>query len=227
MIDYNKLIESIHYIVCWHFRTKCDQYKVLKTLYFADKWSWVERKHAIANETYVAMKAGPVASCAYNLIKKETQNSKAQQLFDKKIKVTAFPADDGDAVRRDLLSIAPFVKEFLSEDDTDFLRNSARQCLSMSGSELWEITHEEKIWDKAWKQAQASDKPSESIDFEGINRAEELSAKYPDLPDNLIKEILDTKDDNLDLTLADIKDILLARQEIADGKGKLLDYEFS
>ena len=223
MIDYNKLIESIHYIVSKSSSStsKANQYNVLKALYFADKWSWVKRKKTIARETYYAMEKGPVPSLAYALVKGEAPFPQ-QEVFNQKIQVKKSPSKGG-GTDRDLFSKELFVQQFLSDEDIALLKDSAENCLSLSYDELRDASHEESAWQCAWDDKDPKDK-RHNMDFENISDTEYfpipngnikdlLKQRYPDCSPEFIDKILQTKKDNPELPLSFIKDMLLALEE--------------
>lgn len=64
--DVNKAIAAIALLV---EKTGASMYSVMKMLYLADKAHLEQHGRFITGDHYVAMKQGPVPSCAYNMIK--------------------------------------------------------------------------------------------------------------------------------------------------------------
>lgn len=72
-VDYHKVLEAILYLIhqAYERKIKVTQYDIGKTLFLSDKAHLNKYGRPVVFDNYVAMKAGPVPSFAYGLLKKD------------------------------------------------------------------------------------------------------------------------------------------------------------
>ncbi len=150
--DAEKAIEEILYIAK---RTSTpDLYSIVKIMYFADKKHLEKYGRFVCNDTYIAMKDGPVPSGAYDIIKH--------------VRGDGYPCVDKHALSAFKVNPKPDYKIIPSRDaNYDLLSESDRECLDESIKEFGSLTFGElkKLsHDKAYESADRNNEiPIEAI----------------------------------------------------------------
>lgn len=139
--DADKAIAAISFLVR---ETNATMYSVLKMLYLADKAHLEQHGRFITGDHYVAMKQGPVPSCAYNMIKHVRGEDCRRQ---------------GDEVATKYLSCDPKTHEIaikkmpsldeLSESDVECLTEIAGIYRRVGPWAVRDMAHD-GAWEKAW-----------------------------------------------------------------------------
>ena len=135
-----KIIESITWIA--RRLPGSDRYTILKTLFYADKFHLQKYGRPVTGDTYIKMPAGPVASLAYDLIKRDDFLPlellvAADSAFGTAETGKKYPPVEA---RRD-----PDM-EWFSGTDIECLEEAAAYCSGKSFDMLKEATHQEAAW---------------------------------------------------------------------------------
>ncbi len=136
MSNYNlnkeKSIASLLYI-CNELGGAWDLYSILKMLYFAEQKHLVKYGRPITGDDIVAMKFGPVPSCAYDLVKPKTIDCNH---FDISEDLVVSCKDQPNM-------------DFLSESDVLCLNESIRENRDLNFGQLKDKSHDSS-YEKAW-----------------------------------------------------------------------------
>ena len=135
-----KIIEAIAWIA--QRLPGSSRYIILKTLFYADKFHLQKYGRPVTGDTYIKMAAGPVASLAYDLIKRSEYLPTdlllaADNAFDS--------ADTGSKYPPVEAKRAPDM-EWFSVTDIECLEESAAYCAGKGFGALKDETHEEPAW---------------------------------------------------------------------------------
>lgn len=140
-----------------------DKYLLLKTIFYADKFHLNKYGRLIFGGGYTAMKAGPVHSQAYDLIKtivRERWESGDQ-------KNNSFTVDlDADANPYIVKASRHPNLDFLSKSDIEALTFAWEKCKDLDYEQLKELSHQEKSYQNAWGKRGISG--AFPIDFEDL-----------------------------------------------------------
>lgn len=137
-----KIVDSILYLALKDMEV--DQYKAVKLLYLADREHLRRFGRPITFDKYVAMEFGPVASCAFDILKgKERMGVNPSNLpFElrtlDKITLVQNPKRDID-------------RSIFSRSDLMVLDQIAEEYGNKSFGELYELTHSHFAYARAWK----------------------------------------------------------------------------
>ncbi len=142
--DQKKALEVLVWIATR--KKNADQFSVSKICYFADKWHLNRHGRPIIGDEYRAMEYGPVPSCVYNLIKKETNFIKPDIYEDLERSIRVDPISTPNARRKKIIALREPELDYLSGSDIHFLKESLNFCKGKGFAELSRISH-----DKAWK----------------------------------------------------------------------------
>lgn len=147
----SRVLESI--LVVLHAAAKrqkpVTQYSVLKTLFLADRAHLNRYGRPVTFDNYVAMKDGPVASYAYNLLKGEIDFRKEFGVKEPLWKVRAAPEISPKA----LVFYSPAREaslDVLSETDAEEITNALTSVLSLTFKQLRLLTHQDPAYIDAW-----------------------------------------------------------------------------
>jgi uncharacterized phage-associated protein len=138
-----KIIESITWIALR--LPENSRYLILKTLFYADKFHLQRYGRPVTGDTYIKMAAGPVASLAYDLIKRNDCLPtdlliSADNAFDSAQAGGKYPPIEA---KRD-----PDM-EWFSETDLECLEAAAAYCADKDFGDLRTSTHQETAWQAA------------------------------------------------------------------------------
>jgi hypothetical protein len=133
-----KIIESITWIATR--LPENSQYSILKTLFYADKFHLQKYGRPVTGDTYIKMTYGPVASLAYDIIKRNNN-------LPKKILVAADDAfDKGEGKYPPLVAKRAPDMDWFSGSDIECLEAAVEHCSNMDFDDLKETTHQEAAW---------------------------------------------------------------------------------
>ncbi|OGL42574.1 MAG: hypothetical protein A2161_05205 [Candidatus Schekmanbacteria bacterium RBG_13_48_7] len=127
-----KAIETILYITEYYNNV----YKVLKTIYFADRYHLSEWGRTIYGEFYAALNYGPVPSTAYDFIKFVRGDGQ----MNPPIEIAQ------DFAMVDFKTIRPLRKadrQYLSDSEIGCLNKSINFCKNKSFDELCKLSHDD------------------------------------------------------------------------------------
>ncbi len=148
-------------------------HKLFKTLYFAEQKHLVRYGRAIVGDRYIAMKAGPVPSNIYDLVKLIRGDNSYFTTSNSEIDLKSiFQIHSGHKIKQ--LS-SYFDKSFLSESDIECLSESFGENKDLNFTKLSEKSH-----DLAWKNADRNDDISPTLIASAGGAKEEL-LKYIEL----------------------------------------------
>lgn len=138
--DPDKAVHSLAYLIT-RLGGVADLYVLLKILFFADKLHLERYGRFMFGETYVAMKAGPVPSGAYDAIKQargDGELSRPHPLADDFI---AVEGNDVYALRNPDL-------DYLSASNLECLDEAISECGSLPPLELWRRSHADPAYNE-------------------------------------------------------------------------------
>lgn len=141
-VNPQKLVESIVWIA--QRLPGSSRYTVLKTLFYADKYHLECFGRPVTGDTYIKMAAGPVASLAYDLIKR----SEYLPTYLLEAADAAF-ANEGTGKYPTVKALRAPNLEWFSGTDIDCLERAADYCAGKDFSELKDATHQERAWQEA------------------------------------------------------------------------------
>lgn len=141
---YEKIVEALLYIA--HKRANADHYQAIKFLYLADSRHLNRYGRPITSEKYHALKYGPVASTALDLLKQS-------QVAFRKCEITELPfvlekLDKIIYLREPNRSVN---YEVFSKSDIKVLDEIIVEYGNKSFGELVEITHSHFAWRNVWR----------------------------------------------------------------------------
>ena len=158
-----KIIGAITWIVAEGDRRKREitQYDVLKTLFLADKSHLNVYGRPVTFDNYYAMKDGPVASVAYNLLKEDKRTLNRYSIKRLPWKRSARESGSG----RYFYSNAKNTdhEDILSPSDVSALSDALTTIKSLTFSQIRKLTHSDAAYIEAWRDDGA--KKSYSISY--------------------------------------------------------------
>ena len=160
-----KIVETLLYLAT---KGEFTRYQIVKFFYLADREHLRRYGRPVTFDKYVAMKNGPVASIAYDLLKQQDVcGIKCQDLpFD----LVEKGAHWGIAnPKRDVRT------ELFSKTDLKVLDSIVEEFAGCSFDELWEHTHRHEAYDKVWsnRSTNADDMAFDDF-FENISNRETI-----------------------------------------------------
>lgn len=143
-IDHAKAIEILVWIATE--RRGLDFYRILKVLFYADKWHLVRYGRPVLGDRYVAMENGPVPSAVYDMLKREP--FLAPEILD--FLTAAIRVERPDGIPRVFPCEGRTADmRLLSQTDVEALRLSLKKYGAMSFGELKRLTHAERAYIEA------------------------------------------------------------------------------
>ena len=138
--NHQKIIEAITWIA--RRLPGSSRYIILKALFYADKFHLQKYGRPVTGDTYIKMVAGPVASLAYDLIKRNDYLplellTAADNAFDSAKSCSKYPPVEAKRVPD---------MEWFSETDIECLEAAAVLCSDKGFSALKDATHQEAAW---------------------------------------------------------------------------------
>lgn len=153
-IQFKPNVRKILEVILWLANCKPGMgfHQILKLIFFADEYHLNTYGRPVTGDSYVAMEYGPVASLAYDLLKKE-------ELIIELLDEVPFSIEKKKvfAERRPDLN-------FLSESDIEALEYSLNTYRDENFNSLTDITHTHK----AWLSAREKGGKNPGIDFEDM-----------------------------------------------------------
>ena len=133
-------VQTIHFLL----KTfgEMDKLKIVKLIYLADKYHLVSSTRTITGDNYVAMRHGPVGSMVLNVLNRNTEYLKPDQLdfIDKYIRQSTLGKDDYKCAADDMRYGQ------LSESDKDALTKIGGMFKDTDKWDLVELTHKYPEW---------------------------------------------------------------------------------
>ena len=119
-----------------------DRYTILKTLFYADKYHLQKYGRPVTGDTYIKMPAGPVATLAYDIIKRNN-------FLPREILLAADVAFDAASCTEKYPPIKAKRKpdlDWFSGTDIECLEEASLYCSGKNFSTLKDNTHQEAAW---------------------------------------------------------------------------------
>lgn len=135
-----KIIESITWIAMR--LPGSSRYTVLKTLFYADKFHLQKYGRPVTGDTYIKMAAGPVASLAYDLIKR-SEYLPTELLIAAD---SAFSSANAGGRYPSVEAGREPDTEWFSGTDLECLEEAAVYCSGKGFGALKDATHQEAAW---------------------------------------------------------------------------------
>lgn len=136
--NYRKILEALIWVA--HERPGKGFHFVLKTLFYADKFHLQQYGRPVLGDVYVKMPYGPVASAAYDILKRsDFVPEEFDAIIEQGLETRPGPHPRVRAKRAPDLS-------FFSGTDTDCLQAALEHCDRMDFSRLSAETHVERAW---------------------------------------------------------------------------------
>jgi len=136
-----KIVEVILYLI---HKSPLTRYQIVKFFYLADRVHLRKYGRPVTYDRYVAMKAGPVASTAYDIIKgKKIHGINTEDL---PFEITEIGAYWGVANPKREVNF-----DFFSKSDLKVLDEIYETYHKHSFDDLYELTHQHEAYDKVWK----------------------------------------------------------------------------
>lgn len=161
----DKIVEVILYLVQ---KSPLTRYQIVKFFYLADREHLRKYGRPVTYDRYVAMKAGPVASTAYDLIK----GSRIHGIDNENLpfEITEIGAHWGIANPKRDVNL-----ELFSKSDMKVLDEIFESYHDRSFDELYELTHKHEAYNKVWKNRTTSaDEMSFGDFFEGMENKDSI-----------------------------------------------------
>lgn len=150
-----RILESILFLIANAENEKdgdyLTQYEIVKSLFIADKMHLEVYGRPITFDNYTAMKNGPVASQAYNMLKPDFDGGKH---FEENWPIwtsESSPADGNNARKFHRLKRQPNVRA-LSESDRTTLLEALEIVKSLEFGGVRDLTHKDAAYVAAWKE---------------------------------------------------------------------------
>lgn len=149
--DIRKILEAISYVIA-EGRRRCllvEQYDILKTLFLADKSHLNKFGRPVTFDNYFAMRAGPVPSLAYDLLKEDQPAIRKYDIG--RLPWTKSPREVGSG--RCYYSNAKDVvnDDVLSPSDVTALSDAFTAVKGMTFAQVRVLTHSDPAYIEAWK----------------------------------------------------------------------------
>lgn len=149
--NYSKIVECILFLISEGQKRNIavTQYAILKALFIADKSHLNTYGRPVTYDNYAAMKDGPVASFAYDLLKH------APQAMGKVgLKEPPWTRTDAPDINRRAMLFAwarEPNKELLSPSDVEAMSDALSVVSSLTFSQIRKLTHEDPAYIAAWR----------------------------------------------------------------------------
>lgn len=154
--DMRKCKEALIYVA----QELTDLYQIVKALYYADKHHLSHYGGTISGDKPVAMEYGPVPSLAYDLMKYAFHREGCQDFAD-------LPFQQAFTVlgRYKIQAITQPDKHFFSKYDLISLEAGIQEVKGLNFNQLKNKSHEERSYDKNWKEALAQNPEVKQADI--------------------------------------------------------------
>jgi uncharacterized phage-associated protein len=146
--DPDKAVHALAYVI-GELGGVADMYTLLKIIFFADKLHLARYGRFIFGETYIAMKAGPVPSGAYDAIKQARGDGELSRLHPLVDDFLAVEGNNVYALRKPDL-------DYLSQSNLECLNEVIAESRALSGIDLWRRGHDDPAYKITPRNAQIS-----------------------------------------------------------------------
>jgi uncharacterized phage-associated protein len=126
-------------------RLSVTQYDILKTFFLADKTHLNKYGRPITFDNYYAMRAGPVPSLTYDLLKEKKAKLR-------KYKITLPWVRTSCPGGRFLYANARTIDNMLSESDKNALSDAFTIIKSLTFPQIKKLTHDDPAYEEAWRE---------------------------------------------------------------------------
>jgi len=167
--------------------------KIMKLLFFADKYFINETSKTMFNYSYIKRERGPVPTEIHSIIKSIQAGSEDidyqndEQVFQEYLKISR-PANSDNRSNTEFQKIKDFDKRFFSSKQLEILNRVISEFKDIDKNEISEISHNEKCWKFA--------KIGEQIGFSEMadnkttqNHIRETSREYENFRKNMLGKI--------------------------------------
>jgi len=133
-------VQAIHFLL--KSFGEMDKLKIVKLIYFADKYHLITRRRTITGDNYLAMRHGPVGSMVLNILNRNTEYLESEQLnyINQYIRQIELARDDymcaNDGMEYDRLSVS----------DKKTLTKIGEAFKTIDKWDLVELTHKYPEW---------------------------------------------------------------------------------
>jgi uncharacterized phage-associated protein len=186
-----RVLESVRVVITEAAKREkpVTQYSILKALFLADRAHLNRYGRPITFDNYMAMKDGPVASFAYDLLKGDVSFPKEFGVKQAPWKVRPAPDISPKALVFHSPTRGPS-EDVLSETDVEEIANALTIVLSLSFKQLRLLTHEDQAYIDAWEAEGTKQSYPMSIgmlfevpNFDEAQNLALVSKHLPDYPD--------------------------------------------
>ena len=140
MIDIKVITQAIYYLL--KNIGKCDELKIVKLIYLTDKYHLLKYARTVTNDSYFAMRMGPVGSTVKDVLCfNRTALSKQELKF-----INIFIKQDGEYDYQINEKASDNELDMLSETDFEALNFVIKQFGSWTKSQLIRYTHNYPEW---------------------------------------------------------------------------------
>lgn len=133
-------VQAVHYLL----RTfgEMDKLKIVKLIYFADKWQLIAAGRTITNDDYLAMRHGPAGSMVLNVLNRNEEYLEQEQLefMDRYILQTRIGESGYRFMARDMRY------DQFSESDVSALKRIGEKFKSLDKWDIVNLTHKYPEW---------------------------------------------------------------------------------
>lgn len=154
--NYPKTLEIILWLANREPKKGIDLYRLLKILFWADKWHLNRYGRPIAGDRYVAMPYGPVAEVAYDILRKNARSRQTLKTEEFPFQTFSTKAPRVFATRQPNMSV-------FSKSDITALTWAFEKYGHMDFNELKRRTHRQRAYKAAWERR--GDRNSYPIDY--------------------------------------------------------------
>jgi uncharacterized phage-associated protein len=144
-----KIIAAISYVIALGDirRMPVTQYDILKTVFIADKSHLNRYGRPVTFDNYYAMRAGPVPSLSYDLLKEK--QTKLRQLH---LRTLPWKRQDGSGGRYFYTDADTHgIDDSLSDSDKDALKDAFATIKSLTFGQIIGLTHDDPAYKEAWR----------------------------------------------------------------------------
>ena len=184
--DFGKAVQALNYVAVKSGK-KINKMKAIKLLYFADRYHLRKYGRPILNDTYYAMKFGPVLSTMKDIA--ELSMSLSEEEIEQ-VKKTVVPSLD----RFEVNSVSDIDEDVFSDSEIEALDFSLENFSNQNQFELAELSHEYPEWKKFEKELNSGIRSKEMNydDFFGnsnlVNDKFNITNKYIESSKNAFEE---------------------------------------
>jgi len=145
--DYKKAIQAINFLSTKE-GGKIDKLKVIKLIWLADRYHLRKYGRPIINDTYYAMKLGPVASSAKDILGFNPSSDTEKQYLEKFLSLSALN-------KNVIKSIAEVDTDIFSKTEIEALENIYNEYGNLKAPVLIDVSHQFPEWKKFKKEIES------------------------------------------------------------------------